>query len=73
MVFYGVCRQYLYVSALKWATSFLTYPHKFIIIIQPLEATEKWAVPPPGWQWDYLGGRCRWAPPSALFPYLRFK
>jgi hypothetical protein len=26
---------------------------------------------PPGGRLDYLGGRWRWAPPSALFAYLR--
>jgi hypothetical protein len=31
----------------------------------------KWAVPPPGGQWDYQGGRWRWAPLSAMFAYLQ--
>jgi hypothetical protein len=31
----------------------------------------KWALPPPGGQWDYLEGCWRWAPLSALFANLR--
>jgi hypothetical protein len=62
------CRAAAFLS--KKRLRFIYVPHHWF----PLRVGHwfpKWAVPPPGGRWDYLGGRWRWAPPSALFVYLR--